>query len=120
MILFRMDIVFDAGEMINVGIELGQIEGALIMSLGWLKSEELSWKNDSYGVEQKGTWNYKVPMHKDIPKTLKIHLNSVAPEFENGNSRKRKQSGIKTTRSGKISLGTCNYCRYKELQRRPL
>ena len=46
----RMDVVFDAGQMVNIGIELGQIEGGLVMSLGWLKSEHLTY--DEHGVQQ--------------------------------------------------------------------
>ena len=53
------------------------------MSVGWLKTEQLSWSN-STGSEQSGTWDYKVAMHKDIPKIFKIKLNNCAPEFENG------------------------------------
>ena len=75
------------------------------MSLGWLKTEQLSW-TDENGSDQKGTWDYKVAMHKDIPKIMKIRLNNTAPEFENGNNRKRKRSGISSTRSGKVSIGT--------------
>ena len=79
-----MDLYYDAGQMINVGIELGQIEGGLVMALGWLKTETLTW--DENGGKESGTWNYKVPMHKDLPKTLNITLNRDAPEFENGKS----------------------------------
>ena len=53
------------------------------MSLGWLKTENLTWNNVT-GSEQSGTWDYKVPMHKDLPKNLNITLNKAAPEFENG------------------------------------
>ena len=53
------------------------------MSLGWLKTENLTWNNVN-GSEQSGTWDYKVPMHKDLPKQLNITLNKAAPEFENG------------------------------------
>ena len=53
------------------------------MSLGWLKTENLTW-NNATGSEQSGTWDYKVPMHKDLPKHLNITLNKAAPEFDNG------------------------------------
>ena len=81
----RMDLYYDAGQMINVGIEVGQIEGGLVMALGWLKTETLTW--DEKGAKESGTWNYKVPMHKDLPKTLNITHNPDVPEFENGKSK---------------------------------
>ena len=60
------------------------------MSLGWLKTENLTWNNGS-GSEQSGTWDYKVPMHKDLPKRLNITLNKAAPEFENGEFKHPKR-----------------------------
>ena len=60
------------------------------MSLGWLKTENLTW-NNVLGSEQSGTWDYKVPMHKDLPKTLNITLNKAAPEFENGELKHSKR-----------------------------
>lgn len=53
-----------------------------MMSLGWLKMEHLTW--DEHGAREGGTWDYKVPMHKDLPKTLNITLNPDAPEFDDG------------------------------------
>ena len=80
-----MNVIYDAGEMINVGIELGQIEGGMIMGLGWLKSEDLTW--DENGAKQRGTWEYKVPMHLDIPRKFSIKLTNKAPEWKNIKNR---------------------------------
>ena len=60
------------------------------MSLGWLKTENLTWNNTT-GSEQSGTWDYKVLMHKDLPKNLNITLNKAAPEFENGKLKRFTQ-----------------------------
>ena len=67
--------------MVNVGIELGQIEGGLIMGIGWLKMEDLTW--DDHGAREHGTWEYKVPMHLDLPKKFSVSLSNEAPEFKN-------------------------------------
>ena len=74
-------VVYDAGRMINVGIEVGQIEGALIFGIGWLKLEHQIW--DDKGPQEVGTWQYKPPMHLDIPKKFSIYVTNSAPEFEN-------------------------------------
>jgi xanthine dehydrogenase molybdopterin-binding subunit B len=51
-----------------------------MMGLGWLKTEDLTW--DESGAKERGTWEYKVPMHLDIPKKFSVYLTSDAPEFE--------------------------------------
>ena len=48
-VIERMDLFYDAGQMINVGIELGQIEGGLMFALGWLKTEHL--ERDEHGAK---------------------------------------------------------------------
>ena len=55
----------------------------LVMSLGWLKSEDLTW--DDNGAKERGTWEYKVPTSLDIPKNFSARLTNVAPEFDIGN-----------------------------------
>ena len=59
---------------------LGQIEGGLMMGLGWIKSEDRTWGQK--GSNESGTWNYKSPMHLDIPKNFSLQLTNVAPEFD--------------------------------------
>ena len=59
---------------------LGQIEGGLMMGLGWIKSEDRTWGKN--GTNETGTWHYKAPMHLDIPKNFSAILTNKAPEFE--------------------------------------
>ena len=49
------------------------------MGLGWIKSEDRTWGQE--GSNESGTWNYKPPMHLDIPKNFSLQLTNVAPEF---------------------------------------
>ncbi|CAG5108120.1 Oidioi.mRNA.OKI2018_I69.chr1.g3642.t1.cds [Oikopleura dioica] len=77
----KFDCIYDAGEMLNVGTELGQVEGGLMMGLGWLKMEDLKWDQVS-GAKQRGTWEYKVPMHLDIPKKFSCELTNKFLEAE--------------------------------------
>ena len=65
--------------MVNVGIELGQIEGGLVMGLGWFRTEDLTW--DEGGARERGTWEYKVPMHLDLPRKFSAKLSNSAPEW---------------------------------------
>ena len=51
------------------------------MGLGWIKSEERIW--GASGPRESGTWDYKPPMHLDIPKNFSLILTNQAPEFEN-------------------------------------
>ena len=44
----KFDCIYDAGEMLNVGTELGQVEGGLMMGLGWLKLEDLKWDQEAH------------------------------------------------------------------------
>jgi len=77
----KFDCIYDAGEMLNVGTELGQVEGGLMMGLGWLKLEDLKWDQQDQ-PQQRGTWKYKVPMHLDIPKNFSCELTNKFVEAE--------------------------------------
>jgi len=80
-IVEKFDCIYDAGEMLNVGTELGQVEGGLMMGLGWLKLEDQKWDQEAH-PQQRGTWEYKVPMHLDIPKNFSCELTNKFVEAE--------------------------------------
>jgi len=63
---------FDLGDPINLGIELGQIEGATMMGLGHYQRENLKWKSGKC-VVQGGAYMY--PYSKDLPENWHISLN---------------------------------------------
>jgi len=73
MTLLRTDILHDAGDSINPGIDTGQIEGGYIQGLGWCTTEEIKW--DSAGnLMTHSPDTYKIPTAKDIPIDFRVTL----------------------------------------------
>ena len=72
--VLSIDVVYDNGISLNPKIDLGQIEGGLVMALGWYMTEEII-SNPTTGVMQtNGTWDYHPPQSKDIPIEMNFHL----------------------------------------------
>ncbi len=62
-------IVHDFGKSMNIGIDLGQVEGALAQGIGWMTMEEISY--DSNGrLLSNALSTYKVPDIFSAPKTI--------------------------------------------------
>ncbi len=76
--LLRADLLHDAGNSINYGIDIGQIEGAFIQGMGWLTTEQLVW-NDEGRLMTHAPSTYKIPAVSDCPPVLNVKL------FENKN-----------------------------------
>ncbi|CAL8082610.1 unnamed protein product [Orchesella dallaii] len=75
----RVDIIEDAGKCLNLEIDIGQVEGALIMGIGFWTTEKLVYSNGSPGLLTYNTWQYKPPIPKDIPEDIRITLLKDAP-----------------------------------------
>jgi len=75
----RVDILHDAGDAINPGVTLGQIEGGFVQGAGWLTNEELVW--DSQGrLLTHSPDTYKIPAIGDTPDIFNVAFLSDATQ----------------------------------------
>jgi xanthine dehydrogenase/oxidase len=75
--IIRADLCYDMGKSMNPAIDIGQIEGAFVMGIGNVMTEELVFQPDG---EQRGalnttnTWQYKPPASTTIPLDLRVEI----------------------------------------------
>lgn len=76
--LLRTDIVHDAGDPINPGIDMGQVQGGFVQGVGWCTTEEIVW--DAGGrLLTHSPDTYKIPTIRSIPKEFHVELLSGVP-----------------------------------------
>ncbi|XP_031766920.2 aldehyde oxidase 1-like [Galleria mellonella] len=78
--VIRVDIIQDVGRSVNPEVDMGQVEGAFIMGLGYWTSEKLIFSNTGEVLTDR-TWNYYVPQARDIPQDFRVYFkkNSTGP-----------------------------------------
>lgn len=77
--ILRADILFDCGRSLNPWIDIGQIEGAFVMGLGYFLTEEILIDQTDGQLLTNSTWNYKPPSQLDIPIDFRIALLKGVP-----------------------------------------
>lgn len=68
------EIVYDCGQSLNPAIDIGQIEGALLMGLGYFLTEKVEYDESNGQLLTIGTWEYKPPLAQEIPGVLNVTL----------------------------------------------
>ncbi|CAG7835136.1 unnamed protein product [Allacma fusca] len=77
--IVRLDLVEDAGKSLSPEIDIGQIEGSLVMGLGLWSEEKLVFDPETGRLLTRNTWEYKVPLPKCIPEDIRIVIMRNAP-----------------------------------------
>ncbi|GAU94198.1 hypothetical protein RvY_06020 [Ramazzottius varieornatus] len=77
--ILRLDVLHDCGESMSPLIDIGQIEGAVVMGLGYYTSEQLKYDEKSGQLLTYNTWYYKPPTTKDIPADFRVQILKNAP-----------------------------------------
>jgi len=64
-------IVHDYGKSMSEGIDLGQVEGALIQGIGWMTMEDIAY-NDEGKLLSNALSTYKIPDIFSVPKSVEV------------------------------------------------
>jgi xanthine dehydrogenase large subunit len=69
----RVDVLIDAGQCINPGIDRGQLSGGFIQGMGWVTTEELKYSNRGELLSHSPT-TYKIPNIGDLPEVFNLEF----------------------------------------------
>jgi len=101
--ILRVEINQDCGRSLNPAVDIGQIEGCFVQSLGFCLTEEQVYSAADHRLVNNGTWDYKIPSGLDIP----IRMNVTLPKGNNntsGNVVGSKASGEPTMAVGAVTF----------------
>lgn len=82
-------IVHDFGDSMNIGIDIGQVEGALAQGIGWMTMEEIAYADDGRLLSN-ALSTYKVPDIFSAPKTIE----TIPAETDGNDMAIRKSKAV--------------------------
>jgi xanthine dehydrogenase molybdopterin-binding subunit B len=88
--VLRVDAVHDVGDSLNTGVDLGQIEGAIVQGMGWLTREELLWDKKGRLMTHSAS-TYQIPAISDAP--IEMHVTLMPMAKQDGTIHGSKASG---------------------------
>lgn len=102
------DVVHDTGKSLNPGIDIGQIEGCIVQSLGSVLHEEMNRSTTDGRLVNCGTWEYKIPSGLDIPVQMHITL------LNSDNTTKGNVFGSKMSGEPAMCVGLAGFYAVKD------
>lgn len=116
--ILRTDVAYDIGKSINPPIDMGQLEGGYIMSLGYALTEE-RYYDSKHMLMTKDMWDYKLPCVVDIPEKMSVaFLSNVAlpqDRLETFGSKPVSEMGASLGASAFFAVKEC--IRFSRLER---
>jgi xanthine dehydrogenase molybdopterin-binding subunit B len=71
--ILSSDLLYDSGKSLNPAVDIGQVEGAFVLGIGFFLTEETV--RDAKGkLLSDGTWTYKPPTIDTIPREFNVEL----------------------------------------------
>jgi len=71
-VIVRSDLLYQQPRSVNPVIDLGQIQGAFVMGLGFFLKEYTAYNEDGTHLITEDTWEYKPPCAQDIPQEFNV------------------------------------------------
>jgi len=81
--ILKAHLIEDCGKSLNPAVDVGQVEGAFIMGLGYMFRERFEFDEENGKQTTNGTWEYKPPLACDVPEDFTVELKDN-PTFANG------------------------------------
>merc|ERR1740117_1748498 len=72
-VILRSDLLYQQPRSVNPVIDLGQIQGAFVMGLGFFTKEYTEYSKDGTSLITRDTWEYKPPQLQDIPQQFNVN-----------------------------------------------
>ncbi|XP_045452021.1 LOW QUALITY PROTEIN: xanthine dehydrogenase-like [Melitaea cinxia] len=80
--IIRVDLIEDVGQSVNPELDVGQVEGAFIMGVGYWTTERLVYERSTGELRTNRTWDYWVPQARDIPQDFRIYFRKLSYSTE--------------------------------------